>query len=169
MAIDQNDQTPKIVCNVQTGSVVVARHPQKFFITFQASESDGTLFFFTAYYSKAPTQDLYINAQSCDDKGKSVSDLNKPKPTINSDPNPADNQEVASEATLIPVTSISDRTNQMVIQLQNPLVQESILTQKNTKSMSQLIIIGIASFLLFLLGLLMVINVLLSKKHMQQQ
>ncbi len=99
------------MCNVQTDSVIVARHPQKFFIAFQASESDATLFFFTAYYSKAPTQDLYINAQSCDDKGKSVSDLNKPKPTINSDPNPADNQEVASEATLIPVTSISDRTN----------------------------------------------------------
>jgi len=55
----------------------------------------------------------------------------------------------------------------MVIQLQNPLVSEASLETKNARSYSQPIIVGISTFLLFLLGLLMIINVLLNKKHMQ--
>lgn len=55
MALDMNDQTPKVVCNMDAGNVIVARHPQKFFVSFAASETDGTAFFFTAYYSKTPT------------------------------------------------------------------------------------------------------------------
>ena len=92
---------------------MVARHPQKFFISFQASESDGTAFFFTSYYSKTPTQDLYVNSLACDDKGVSVSDLNKSK--INNQNGNTQNINEAGEATLIRVTSINDRTNLMVI------------------------------------------------------
>ena len=89
--------------------MVVARHPMKFFISFQASESDGNAFFFTAYYSKTPTLDLYVNALVCDDKGESVADLNKSK---SADENGSvKNNNDAGENILIRVTSISDRKN----------------------------------------------------------
>jgi len=57
----------------------------------------------------------------------------------------------------------------MVKQLKNPIVYESIQNLKKVKSMTQLIILGISSFLLFFLGMLMMINVLLSKKNMQER
>jgi len=62
IADDMKDTTPKIECkNMMTSGVLVARHPQQFYITFTAQASDGSGFFFQSYYSEYPTEDLYMN------------------------------------------------------------------------------------------------------------
>lgn len=63
---------------------------------------------------------MFVNAEVCDDKGKSVEDLGK---ETNSQQN---NQQAEPPKVLtkIKVTTLAERTEKMVIQLQNPLVQE---------------------------------------------
>jgi len=68
MAVDMDKNTPLVVCNFTNGSIV-ARYPQKLFVSFVASNTGSSAFFFTAYYAKTPSSDLYINADVCDDKG----------------------------------------------------------------------------------------------------
>ena len=50
----------------------MARHPDKFFISFKSKVIDGSKFFINAYYSPTPTSDSYQNAQMCSDGGRSV-------------------------------------------------------------------------------------------------
>lgn len=111
-----NDGTEMVTCkNLMTSGVIVARYPQKFFVSFTATATDGSAFFVEAYYSKKPTQDLFLNAQLCSDKGLSVEKVGKkeePEKIV-----PVEPQEPATPATIVNVTTFEQRTNQMVIQM----------------------------------------------------
>lgn len=61
---------------------------------------------------------------------------------------------------------MSERTNMMVIQLRSHVVpEEPSVSKVSAKKMSEIVIMGVVSFGMILLGLIMSINICLAKKH----
>ena len=89
----------------------MARHPQKFYLTFTAQTNSGSSFLIESFYSKQPTNDVYRNKDICSDKGKSVENITTKPATQFVVPE----NEQKIDATLITVTNFAQRTNLMVI------------------------------------------------------
>jgi hypothetical protein len=70
IANDMNDGSSRIVCVLNAGQTVVARHPQKIFISFLSQTPSESGFFFQLYFSKqVVAKDLFVNSKVCDDNG----------------------------------------------------------------------------------------------------
>ena len=83
-------ETAPVYCAIAAGTTLVARHPDKFFISFKSKVIDGSKFFINAYYSPTLTSDAYQNAQMCSDGGRSVL-VEPPEPST--DPTSAEAEE----------------------------------------------------------------------------
>ena len=61
-----------ITCTAGPDDVIVAIHPNKFFITAESTNSVGATFFLDVMYSIEPTGKLCNNANICSDGGASM-------------------------------------------------------------------------------------------------
>ena len=65
------DASP-VYCAITAGTTLVARKPNKFFISFKSKVTDGSKFFLNSFYSPTLTADNYHNSQMCSDGGANV-------------------------------------------------------------------------------------------------
>jgi len=61
-----------IHCGAVAGDVLVAIHPNKFFVSFKSTDSNNSVFFSQSKYSPKPIGKRFMNEGRCDDKGASV-------------------------------------------------------------------------------------------------
>ena len=61
-----------VYCAISAGTTLVARKPNKFFISFKSKVTDGSKFFLNSFYSPVLTSDSYHNSQMCSDGGANV-------------------------------------------------------------------------------------------------
>lgn len=65
-----------IYCDQKPGDVIVAVHPQKFFVSFIGDDTNGSKFFLNAWYDTQPTPNTpFVNSVRCADNGRSVAFL----------------------------------------------------------------------------------------------
>ena len=69
---EQMTDTSPVYCAINAGTTLVARNPDKFFISFKSKVTDGSKFFMNAYYSPTLTSDTFQNAQLCSDGGANL-------------------------------------------------------------------------------------------------
>lgn len=82
IASSMTDSNP-VYCAISAGTTLLARNPNKFFISFKSKVTDGSKFFMNAFYSPVLTPDTYDNAQMCSDGGKNLVGI--PTTTTDSD------------------------------------------------------------------------------------
>ena len=71
IAPQMTDSSP-VYCAITAGTTLVARKPNKFFISFKSKVTDGSKFFLNSFYSPTLTADNYHNSQMCSDGGANV-------------------------------------------------------------------------------------------------
>jgi hypothetical protein len=92
-----------VTCTVGPDDVIVAVHPNKFFITAESTNSVGSTFFLEMMYATTPTGAFYNNARACSDGGLSVMSIDSTPETQQTEEEPKD------QVTKIPIATTLGR------------------------------------------------------------
>lgn len=66
------DSEDIIYCQVSAGDTLLAKHPNKFFISFRSTVSDDSRFYLNTWFDGNKTMLPYANIERCTDKGASI-------------------------------------------------------------------------------------------------
>lgn len=72
IAVDATNSSEVITCDANAGKSLIARYPQKLFISFQATSTTASKFYIQARYDAEYSGKSFDNFDLCSDRGEKV-------------------------------------------------------------------------------------------------